>query len=1554
MASGGLGVELRQERSLTERGDGIFTDRVQKYERSLLEVKRKVDDIINDRRSYPPITVIRELKVQSGTYSDIYTKYCEYLDSVRTDKGENVKRDAHNVKEALMSFIHNTIRELEADSTVSLSNVIKTENSVGEKLIDTITEGTKPDKYSSPIKKEKSHSRLSSVKSHRTVKSTSSRSHISSLYVKQKAKLEEARVRLKFAEREADILREQANLNAKMKILESEKQVEEYAQGLSAMDEFMDLADSESGDSELSDTVRLRTKQFVQNIQTNGDVGVNLNQDDHVFSLQTNGVTGDDNQIVQKNNTSLNPDAAPFVKREDNLCMEFSKYIVKKDMLLKRIHDFDDKPESYGSWKQTFQDVANELNLSAAEEVDLLIRYLGPESKKSAVSIRSANYSDPSRAKDRIWQRLSDRYARPEMVESSVKQKLLLFPKITNKDYKRLYDLVDIVVEIESLKSEDKYRSLFASYDSSAGVNLIVAKLPYQLQEKWTTEASRYKEEHDTAFPPFHVFASFLEKMARRKNDPSFEDPNKGKPARIDYGGSQRVIVKSTVLSEQESKGPLCPLHKTSHTLNKCLQFRQKPIQERKDFIRSKGLCFKCCGSKPHLAKNCRSTVKCCICKAPHPTALHENKAEQTEQKLSGPDNPGQELEEVTSRYTSLNGSSRSCAKTILVKVYPDGQQDRALELYAIIDEQSNRSLARSSLFDHFHIFGPELSYSLSSCSGLSTEYGRRYSNLIIESMDSSFKMKLPTLIECDLIPNRRDEIPSPSAAKMFPHLCDLADFIPPIRDECEILLLIGRDLLPVHHIIEQRLGPIHEPFAQRLRLGWVIIGDICFDGSHKRDEISVMKTFTLKDGRTTLFEPCMSSIHITNDPIFAKSKNDDTPGLSYEDKQFLELMDSDMYRGQAGCWTAPLPFRQNRQRLPNNKPQAMKRAHMLDANLRHNAQKMDHAVGFMRKILDCGHAEVAPDLDTECWYLPLFAVYHPKKPGNIRCVFDSSAKYDGVSLNDVLLTGPDLVNSLLGILLRFRMGLVAITADIEQMFYRFSVPDKHRNYLRFIWCKDNNPDCELIEYRMTRHVFGNSPSPAVATFGLRKCVLTADEEVKNFVLNNFYVDDALMSVDTHKEAVSILSRTQATLKEEGNIRLHKISSNSIDVIKSFPADDLAKEVMDINLDLSQAPLHRSLGVSWDVYKDSFTFQVYTNDRPFTKRGVLATINSLYDPIGFVSPVTIQGKFILQDVMSTVTELDEPLSEEYSTRWRTWKDSLVNLESVAIPRCYATLASNEIIRRELHVFSDASTRAIGAAVYLKIFDMSGGHHISFVHGKARVAPAHGHTVPRLELCAAVLACNIKDTVIQHISFNIDSTTMYTDSKVVLGYINNERRRFYVYVSNRVDIIRQSKSPNQWTYVSSEENLADIATRSIAATDITHSAWIQGPTFLHDTSSTVSSNTADSDSEVRPTVNVSKTDCTSQGSLGTHRIEKFSSWHKLHCVIARLKRLARYIANPKDQPKPFALSLTSSELQEAEIFVLKDVQLSCFPKEISALMEGRNLPKSSAILSLTPF
>lgn len=345
----------------------------------------------------------------------------------------------------------------------------------------------------------------------------------------------------------------------------------------------------------------------------------------------------------------------------------------------------------------------------------------------------------------------------------------------------------------------------------------------------------------------------------------------------------------------------------------------------------------------------------CSVCRGTnHPTVLHENKLATSDQDFDK-NNPARMKTEVTLACTMLcgrAGASKSCAKTVLVKVYPRGNPGKAISVYAIIDEQSNRSLARSEFLDSFGIPGPETPYTLSSCSGNTTEYGRRCSNFIIESFDSSYTIDLPTLIECDQIPNIRDEIPSPKVAEAYSHLKDIAEFIPPVQESAEILLLIGRDLLPTHHVLEQRIGPMHAPFAQRLRLGWVIIGNICLGTAHQQNTISVMKTFTLKDGRTTLLEPCHNSIHVEENCVFSRTSEDNLPGLSIDDKDFLHLMETEKYKAPDGSWTAPLPFRRNRQRLPNNKSQALRRAHSLDVSLRKNPEKMEHVIAFMRKYL--------------------------------------------------------------------------------------------------------------------------------------------------------------------------------------------------------------------------------------------------------------------------------------------------------------------------------------------------------------------------------------------------------------------------------------------------------------------------------------------------------------------------------------------------------------------------------------------------------------------------
>lgn len=387
------------------------------------------------------------------------------------------------------------------------------------------------------------------------------------------------------------------------------------------------------------------------------------------------------------------------------------------------------------------------------------------------------------------------------------------------------------------------------------------------------------------------------------------------------------------------------------------------------------------------------------------------------------------------------SGTSRSCAKIIPVRVYLKEIPDKSRIVYALVDDQSSHSLATTPFFDFFSPGSMEHQYVLSSCAGRFTASGRKSRSYVIESLDSTCKLDLPSIIECNDIPKNRDEIPFPAIARQYSHLQEIAQFIPTVMEDVEIELLIGRDVVTAHHVLDQRLGEGDLPIGQRLPLGLVIIGQVCMTNLHHTNVININKTFVLQNGRHSLFKPCDSKFQIT-DNTFVKTEHDEKTGLSIEDKAFLQLMENGFKKEDDGRWSAPLPFRQSRPVLPNNKAQALKRAKAFDLSLQRDPLKRQHVLEFMEKIFTHEHAEKAPQmpLGQECWYLPMFGVYHPKKPSSIRVVFDSSARYGGVSLNDVLMKGPDLSNSLQGILLRFRQNTVAITADVEQMFHNFSL----------------------------------------------------------------------------------------------------------------------------------------------------------------------------------------------------------------------------------------------------------------------------------------------------------------------------------------------------------------------------------------------------------------------------------------------------------------------------------------------------------------------------------
>lgn len=1412
------------------------------------------------------------------------------------------------------------------------------------------------------VKAMEAHNSKLKTRSEGSYKSITSSKLSITLALKQ-AKAEAARVRVKFVEQEAEILKEKNELDIKLKLLQVKKEAAEAKAEVEALEASVCGSDGHLSSIPSIDPAD-RTANFVEQAVIND-------------ALKLNPTAAEFDPYV---NTNTNSDSS-----RANITNEFTRFLLKKDLLLSRLYHFTDRPETYRLWKASFKSIVTEMELNPFEELDLIIKWLGPDSHQYATNIRAANADNPSTGLQRVWERLEQRFGSPEILEDSIKKRVESFPVLTNKDNKRLYELVDLMSEIESIKQNETFAQLFAYYDSSSGVLPIVNKLPYSLKEKWIGHAANYKKRHNIPFPPFSIFVDFIKEMCIIKNDPSlcYDIPLDKIPQKTIFNKPTVFTKKTEVYSEDApTKQKICPLHNTKHSLNSCRAFRDKTIDERRTFIRKNNLCFRCCESTYHRARDCKVEVSCSECKSDkHPTALHityisrtlsESGTTPEEHTPYGGESSKVE-NTIINKCTQICGSSfpgKSCAKIVLVKVHRRNQPEKSVKMYAIIDDQSNHSLAKTEFFDLLQINSEAVTYNLNSCSGKIESTGRVANDCVVKTIDGKTQLNLPPLLECQNIPEIKEEIPTPEVAAAYSHMKDLVSEIPQIDINIKTLLLIGRDLVEAHHVYDQRIGPRHSPFAQKLALGWVIVGEVCLGNFHKSKYVNVNKTYLLSDGRTSLFTPCYSSYNVKHpikefeqDSVFQLTKEDNKPGLSIDDRKFINIMNNEFYKNRFDKWTAPLPFRPDKPKLPNNRSAVQRRAKILGSSLSKDTAKRQLFLKFMEKVFQSGHAEKAPNLlpEEECWYLPIFGVFHPQKPGRVRCVFDSSAKQNNISLNDVLITGPDLTNSLLGILLRFRKEAIAITADIEHMFYCFYVHEDYRNFLRFFWYKDNDPRNEMIEYRMCVHVFGNSPSPAIATYGLRKTVENSELDVKKFVTNNFYVDDALTSLSTASEAVSLMKRTQSALKH-GGLNLHKVVSNSKEVMRQFSPEKLDKSVKNLDPGNNTLPMQRSLGLQWDLNTDTFTFSVKKDQKPFTRRGVLSVINSIFDPIGFLAPVTIQGKLILKDLITSINGWDDPLNIQYLPKWESWKESLSQLQYVHIPRTYLKLPWSTT-KKEVHIFSDASEQTIAAVAYLITSLPNETSQIGFVMGKAKIAPSSGHTIPRLELCAAVIATEIAETISYQLDIPLESFKFYTDSKVVLGYIGNQTRRFHTYVSNRVEKIRRSSEPKQWRYIPTNLNPADCATRYIHAKDIRNSVWLKGPIqFFNFSAQNIEPIDIyplvhpEGDTELKQDFVTLKVEIKRKSCLGSSRFARFSSWRRLVEAIARLTHIATSFSGIDTCKKWHLCSVFKSveHFQEAETLIIRVVQHETYGKELEAINQKKSLPKESHILKLDPF
>jgi len=522
---------------------------------------------------------------------------------------------------------------------------------------------------------------------------------------------------------------------------------------------------------------------------------------------------------------------------------------------------------------------------------------------------------------------------------------------------------------------------------------------------------------------------------------------------------------------------------------------------------------------------------------------------------------------------------------------------------------------------------------------------------------------------------------------------------------------------------------------------------------------------------------------------------------LSYEDRKALQIMKASMTR-EDGKYVVRPPWKslpENEPVMPNNYFAVERRFRSQEKKFAKDPNYYEEYKDALQTYIDSGVAEKVPanELNVpegKVNFLPHHSVSHHRK--SLRIVFDTKMKTNGKSISTEILSGPDLLNALIGVFFRFRIGDVAVMADIQRFYHSVFLPKLDWDMQRFLWY-ENMLGSPIVQFRLKAHIFGGISSQSCASLSLIDCIDKAAEsrqitkEQAEKIKNSLYSDDSLSSFQTTEEAIDTMLKAIKVL-DEFNFTLTKFLSNDFTFLQNIPEDrcaigELDTEIKDVDT--------TALGMNWSCSGDYifFDFKI-PSDNVNTKRSLLSAIASLYDPAGLVSYAVIPAKLILQNAFRRELDWDDVLPDEMQREVDRALNALDQLKNLKIPRTYHIACKSPIRSRQLHLFSDGSEACYASMCFVRNLHEDGSITISLVATKTRLAPLRTKiTIPRLELNGCVLPCRLSVQVQRELAIPFESITYWTDSCAVLGFIRNVKTRFNVYVGNRVSEIQCTTS-----------------------------------------------------------------------------------------------------------------------------------------------------------------
>ncbi|XP_053699404.1 uncharacterized protein LOC128746376 [Sabethes cyaneus] len=1119
-----------------------------------------------------------------------------------------------------------------------------------------------------------------------------------------------------------------------------------------------------------------------------------------------------------------------------------------------------------------------------------------------------------------VIEALRMRYGRPELLINALLEKVRKLPAVKSE---RLEQLIEYGMAVQALCNHIEAANEQAHLSNPMLLQELVEKLPADQKLMW----AGYKRKFGVA--NLKTFSNYMESIVTDASSVVLIAPepsgSKDKPKPRGYVNSHSGNnVDARVLpTGKQIECIFC--RKIGHRLRECPGFKDLNVDDRWRKVRALSLCQICLFS--HGRRSCRSNNRCNIdgCQYRHHPLLHS--VRRTVEATT----PAQQAESHTHQYI---GSS------VLFRIVPVTLHGQTGEVntYAFLDEGSSLTLIENGIAEQLGVNGATQPLCLRWTGNTSRiEEKSKIVSLTVSGAGSQKRFKMSNVRTVSNLNLPSQSFQMEEAAKQFDHLKQL-----PIQSYRNAVpkLLIGLDNLHLAVPLKSREGTGNGPIAVKTRLGWCAYGKQQ-PGVNDERSFHICECTTNKELHNAV-KQFYEIEEIGSGNVTLRSK---------EEQRALDLLAQTTVRVGEKFETGLL-WKDPDVELPDSYTMALRRLECLERKMLRDPSLKANVLQQMQDFVKKGYIHKATTDELKkadprrIWYLPIGVVTNPKKPGKIRIVWDAAAKVSGVSLNSVLMKGPDQLVPLLGVLFRFRQFKVAVCSDVKEMFLqiRMRAADKHAQ--RILWRTDTVHDPEIFLVDVA--TFGSTCSPASAQFVKNQ---NAREHSDRFpraadgILQSTYVDDYLDSFGSEEEACRISEEVRQIFRN-GGFQLRNWISNSESVLQHLGETQAA---VSKSLTTTSNDAERVLGMLWDPLTDELSFStrmsdevhyLLENDKVPTKRQVLRCVMTLFDPLGLLATFLIHGKILIQDLWRAGLEWDAEVSDSQYADWRRWTKMLSYIANVRIPRCYFSEASTRTYEdTELHVFVDASLLAYSCALYLRTIDESSSPQCVLIAAKAKVAPLKPMTIPKLELQGCVLGVRMMKFVQANHSITVRRRVIWTDSSVVLSWIRADPRNYRPFVANRVGEILENTVVDEWRWVPSELNPADEATKWGSGPYFSNdSKWFNGPKFLSLPEREWPSPAdivVDTVEEGRPSV------LFHANWIPVIDYYRFSKWERLQRSMAFV---LRFISNTRKKGEKSSGQLSQQELYAADIVVLKQVQMEAFVDEVATLRNNKTLPE----------